>query len=173
MQTLHSLRSLLDLRAIFLGRSPSRWPTRSMQAASKWETLYALPNPLRPSLAWLGLRADAVARLIGTGPESGAVPRGRQHQRAIRFWASLVGEALPDRVCRTSFVPQTATGDLPSLCCGARRADHQLLPACLRVGMAACLPARMAACQRGSLHGRSPARMSARQAARRLSWPRG
>lgn len=49
MQTLH-LR-FRDLRAIFLGLRPSRWPTPSMPRASTWETASPLPNPLRPTLA--------------------------------------------------------------------------------------------------------------------------
>ncbi len=49
MQTLH-LR-LRDLRAILLGRHPSRWPTPSMPDASTWETAPPLPNPLRPTSA--------------------------------------------------------------------------------------------------------------------------
>lgn len=49
MQTLH-LR-FRDLRAIFLGRNPSRWPTPSMQVASTWETASPLPNPQGPTSA--------------------------------------------------------------------------------------------------------------------------
>ena len=137
MQTLH-LR-FRDLRAILLGVPPSRWPTPSMRAASTWKGARPLPNLPKPSLARLGSRPAILAVLIGTGPESGAVPRGRQRQRAIRFRLSRERDRLPDRVCRALLVRQTAvhSGDGP-----ARHRQHDRPP----VGVAACLPVSAAAC---------------------------
>ncbi len=172
MQTLH-LR-FRDLRAILLGVPPSRWPTPSMRRASTWKS--ALPLPClgsarsaakrspgafpgscltlpKPTCA-VGSRPAVPVALIGTGPESGAVPRGRQRQRAIRFRASLVGDALPDRVCRAVLVRQTVAhpGDGP-----VRHRQHDRPP----VGMAACLPVCAVACLHGGSAGRMPICMSA------------
>lgn len=143
MQTLR-LR-LRDLRAVSSGAWPPAdgVPIPALVAPDQ-ERRPALPNPPRPTCA-VGLRSAGAAHLTGTDPESGAVPRGHQRQRAIRVRLPLVGGILPDLVCRAGLVRQTAADDLPSLRCGARRADHQLLPACLRVGMAACLPVRVSA----------------------------
>ena len=151
MQTLH-LR-FRDLRAILLGVPPSRWPTPSMRAASTWKGALPLPNLPKPTCA-VGLRPAVTAALIGTGPESGAVPRGRQRQRAIRFRASLVGDALPDRVCRAVLVRQTVAhpGDGP-----ARHRQHDRPP----VGVAACRPVCAVACLPGWSAGCMPICMSA------------
>ena len=151
MQTLH-LR-FRDLRAILLGVPPSRWPTPSMRDASTWKGTLPLPNLPKPTCA-LGLRpADAVT-LIGTGPKSGAVPRGRQRQRAIRFRASLVGDALPYRVCRALLVRQTAAhpGDVPT-----HAWQHDRSP----VGVAECLPVCAVACLPGWSACHMPICMSA------------
>ena len=140
MQTFH-LR-FQDLRAILLGVPPSRWPTPSMRGASTWKGAPLLPNLPKPSLARLGSRPAVPAALIGTGPESGAVLRGRQRQRAIRFRASRIGNALPDRVCRALLVRQTTAhpDDRP-----ARHWQHDRPP----VGVAACLPVCAVACLPG------------------------
>ena len=106
MQTLHSLRSLRDLRAVSPEAAPPADGVPVRCGASAWKGALPLPNLPRPSCA-LGWRAAAPATRMGTGPGSGAVPRGRQRQRAIRFRASRVGDALPDRVCRAALVRQT------------------------------------------------------------------
>ena len=151
MQTLH-LR-FRDLRAILLGVPPSRWPTPSMRGASTWKGALPLPNLPKPTCA-VGLRPAVPVALIGTGPESGAVPRGRQRQRVIRFRASPVGDALPDRVCRALLVRQTAAhlGDVP-----AHAWQHDRSP----VGVAACLHVCAVACLPGCPAGCMPICMSA------------
>ena len=138
MQTLHRLRRFRDLRAV----SPGAWPPADgvpvRCGASEWKGALPLPNLPKPSLARLGLRpADAVA-LAGSVPESGAVPRGRQRQRAIRFRLSQEWDRLPDRVCRTLLVRQTVAhlGYGP-----ARHWQHGRSP----VGVAVCLPVCAAA----------------------------
>jgi len=151
MQTLH-LR-FRDLRAILLGVPPSRWPTPSMRRASTWKGALPLPNLPKPTCA-VGLRPAVPVALIGTGPESGAVPRGRQRQRAIRFRGSPVGDPLPDRVCRAVLVRQTAAhpGDVP-----AHARQHDRPP----VGVAACLPVCAVACLPRWSAGRMPICISA------------
>ena len=151
MQTLH-LR-FRDLRAIFLGVPPSRWPTPSMRGASTWKGAPPLPNLPKPTCA-VGLRPAAAAALIGTGPESGAVPRGRPCQRSIRLRLSRERDCLPDRVCRAALVWQTVAhpGDGP-----AHHWQHGRPP----VGMAACLPVCALASLLGWPAGRMPVCMSA------------
>ena len=151
MQTLH-LR-FRDLRAILLGVPPSRWPTPSMRRASTWKGALPLPNLPKPTCA-VGLRPAVPVALIGTGPESGAVPRGRPCQRAIRFRLSRERDSLPDRVCQTSAARQTVAhpGDGP-----ARHRLHDRPP----VGMAACLPVCAAACSLGWSPDSLPVCMSA------------
>ena len=116
MQTLHRLRRFRDLRAVSSGAWPPAdgVPSPALVAPDQ-EERPAFPNPSRPTCA-VGLRPTVYVALIGTGPESGAVPRVRQGQRAIRFRASLVGDALPDRVCRALLVRQTVahSGDGPA-----------------------------------------------------------
>ena len=95
MQTLHLW--FRDLRAISLGQSPSRWQTRSMRHASKWETASPLPNPLRPTCA-VGSR-PAMRPPVGIPcPVAGARVPGVPRLRAAR----IVGPdgADPCRVCR-------------------------------------------------------------------------
>ena len=152
MQTLH-LR-FRDLRAILLGVPPSRWPTPSMRGASTWKGVLPLPNLPKPSLARLGSRPAVPVALIGTGPESGAVPQGRPCQRAIRFRLSRERDRLPDRVCRALLVRQTVahSGDGP-----ARHGQHDRPP----VGMAVCLPVCAVACLPGGSADRMPICMSA------------
>jgi len=154
MQTLH-LR-FRDLRAILLGVPPSRWPTPSMQGASTWKGALPLPNLPKPTFA-VGLRPAAPVALIGTGPESGAVPRGRQYQQAIRFRLSRERDRRPDRVCRAVLVRQTLAHP------GDGRAHHWQhdrppvgVAACLPLCAVACLPGwladRLAVCMSASLH---------------------
>ena len=111
MQTLHRLRRFRDLRAILLGVPPSRWPTPSMRRASIWNGAPPLPNLPKPSLTRLGSRPAAAVALIGTGPGSGAVPRGRPCQRGALasgwFRLSQERDRLPDPVCRALLVRQT------------------------------------------------------------------
>ena len=154
MQTLH-LR-FRDLRAILLGVPPSRWPTPSMRGASTWKGALPLPNLPKPTCA-VGLRPAVPVALIGTGPESGAVPRGRPCQRAIRFRLSRERDRLPDRVCRALLVRQTVAhpGDGR-----AHRWQHDRPPvggtACLPVCATAYLPGwsadRLAVCLPACLH---------------------
>ena len=104
MQTLH-LR-FRDLRAISLGQGPSRWQTRSMQSASKWETASPLPNPLRPTCA-VGWRPasrhpDGIPCPVA-GAGSPWVPRVRAARKDSR------GPVLPCRVRRW----QTAREPVP------------------------------------------------------------
>ena len=155
MQTLHRLRRFRDLRAVSSGAWPPAdgVPSPALAAPDQKERP-AFPNPSRPSLARLGLRPAAAVALIGTGPESGAVPRGRQRQRAIRFRLSRGRDRLPDRVCRAALVWQTVAhpGDGP-----ARHRLHDRPP----VGVAACLPVCAAACSPGWSADSLPVCMSA------------
>jgi hypothetical protein len=154
MQTLHRLRRFRDLRAV----PPGAWPPADgvpspALAAPDQEERPAFPNPSRPTCA-VGLRPADPAALIGTGPESGAVPRGRQRQRAIRFHLSRERAGLPDRVCRASLVRQTVahSGDGP-----AHHWQHDRPP----VGVAACLPVCAVAHLPGWPAGRMPICMPA------------
>ena len=151
MQTLHLW--FRDLRAIILEVPPSRWRTPSLRCASTWKGAPPLPNLPKPTCA-VGLRSAASVALIGTGPESGAVPQGRQRQRAIRFRLSRERDRLPDRVCRALLVRQTVAhpGDGP-----ARHRQHDRPP----VGVAACLPVCALACLPGWPADRLPICMSA------------
>jgi len=155
MQTLHRLRRFRDLRAVSLGAWPPADGVPSpLPAATDQEARPAFPNPSWPSLARLGSRPAVFAAPFGTGPESGAVPRGHQRQRAIRFHLSRERARLPDRVCRAVLVRQTAGHP------GDGRAhvwQHDRPP----VGLAACLPACAVACLPGWLAGRLSACMSA------------
>lgn len=151
MQTLH-LR-FRDLRAILLGVPPCRWPTPSMRHASTWKGALPLPNLPKPTCA-VGLRPAVPVALIGTSPESGAVPRGRPRQRAIRLRLSRERDRLPDRICRASLVRQTAAhhGHGP-----ARLWQHDRP----LVGGTACLPVCAVACSPEWSAGRMPLCMSA------------
>ena len=133
MQTLHRLRRFRDLRAVFPGAEPPADGVPVRCGASDQEARSFLPNPPRPRLARLGLRPAVPASPLGTGPGSGAVPRGRQRQRAIRFRLSRERARLPDRDCRAGLVRESVahTGDGP-----AARWQHYCPP----VGVAACLP---------------------------------
>ena len=154
MQTLHRLRRFRDLRAISSGAWPpaDSVPSPALVAPDQ-EERPAFPNPSRPTCA-VGWRPTVSVALIGTGPESGAVPRGRPRQRAIRFRAPHFGGALPDRVCRAALVRQTVAhpGDGPAL-----RWPHDRPP----VGVAACLPVCTVACLPGWPEGSLPDCMSA------------
>jgi hypothetical protein len=163
MQTLHRLRRFLDLRAVSSGAKPPAdgVPSPAL-AASDQEVRPAFPNPSWPTFA-VGSRPAVSATLIGTGPGSGAVPRGRPCQRAIRFRLFRERDRLPDRVCRAVLVRQTLAhlGDgrahswqhdgppvgmaaCPPVCAVAclpgRQADRlaDCLPACLHVWQSAC-----------------------------------
>ena len=140
MQTLHRLRRFRDLRAVSSGAWPPAdgVPSPALVAPDQ-EARPAFPNPSWPSLARLGSRPAVPDAHIGTGPESGAVPRGRPCQRAIRFRLSRERDCLPDRVCRAALVQQTMAhpGDGPA---------HHWQHACPPVGVAACLPVCVVAC---------------------------
>ena len=139
MQTLHRLRRFRDLRAVSSGAWPPADGVPSpLPAATDQEARPAFPNPSWPTFA-VGLRPAVPAVLTGTGPGSGAVPRGRSCQRAIRFRLSRERDCLPDRVCRAALVRQTMAhpGDGP-----AYHRQH----ACPPVGVAACLPVCAVAC---------------------------
>lgn len=142
MQTLHRLRRFRDLRAV----SSGAWPPADgvpgpLPAATDQEARPAFPNPSRPTCA-VGSRPAVSVALVGTGPGSGAVPRGRPRQRAIRFRLSREWDRLPDRVCRAALVRQTLAhpGDGR-----AHRWQHDRLP----LGAAACLPVHALACSTG------------------------
>ena len=176
MQTLHRLRRFRDLRAVSSGAKPpadgvpsplpaatdqearpaflSRGFARSAAKRSTGAFPGSCLTPSRPAFA-VGLRPAAPATLAGTGPESGAVPRGRQRQRAIRFRLPRERARLPDRVCRAALVRQTShPGDGP-----AHAWQHDRPPvgvaACLPVCALTCLPGwqadRLAVCLSGSL----------------------
>lgn len=142
MQTLHRLRRFRDLRAVSPGAEPPAdgVPSPALVAPDQ-EARSAFPNPSWPTCA-VGLRLAVPASLIGTGPESGAVLRGRQCQRAIRFRLPRERARLPDRVCRAALVRQTMAhpGDCPA---------YHWQHACPPVGMAACLPDCAGACLPG------------------------
>jgi hypothetical protein len=142
MQTLHRLRRFRDLRAVSLGAWPPAdgVPSPAL-AAPDQEVRPAFPNPSWPTFA-VGSCPAVSATLIGTGPESGAVPRGRQRQRAIRFCLSRERARLPDRVCRAVLIRQTLTHP------GDGRA-HRWLHDRPPVGRAARLPERASACLPG------------------------
>ncbi len=155
MQTLHRLRRFRDLRAVSSGAwPPADGAPSPALAAPDQEERPAFPNPSRPTCA-VGLRPAAPVALIGTGPESGAVPRGRQRQRAIRFHLSRGRDRLPDRVCRALLVRQIMAhpGDGP-----AHHWQHDRPP----LGVAACLPVHAVACLAGWSADRMPVCMSAR-----------
>jgi hypothetical protein len=154
MQTLHRLRRFRDLRAVSPGAKPPADGVPVRCGASEWKCALPLPNLPKPSLTRLGSRPAVPAALVGTGPESGAVPRGRQRQRSIRFCLSRERDCLPDRVCRAALVRQAMAhpGDGP-----ARHRQHDRQP----VGMAACLPVCVVACSTGWPAGSLPACMSA------------
>lgn len=139
MQTLHRLRRFRDLRAVSSGAWPPAdgVPSPALVAPDQ-EARPAFPNPSRPTFA-VGSRPAVPDGLIGTDPESGVVPRGRQGQRAIRFRLSRERDRLPDRVCRAALVRQTVAhpGDGPA---------HARQHACPPVGLAACLPVCVVAC---------------------------
>jgi hypothetical protein len=143
MQTFHRLRRFRDLRAVSSGAKPPAdgVPSPTLVAPDQ-EARPAFPNPSWPSLARLGSRPAAPVALVGTGPGSGAVPRGCQYQRAIRFRLSRERDRLPDRVCLAALVRQT----LAHLGDGrAHRWQHDRPP----VGVAACLPERASECLPG------------------------
>jgi hypothetical protein len=167
MQTLHRLRRFRDLRAVSSGAWPPADGVPVRCAASEWEGALPLPNLPKPTFA-VGSRPAVPVVLIGTGPESGAVPRGRQAQRAIRFRLSGERDRLPDRICRAALVRQTTAhpGDGP-----ARHWQRDCPP----VGVAACLPVYAMACRTGwpagSLPVCMPACLHARQSACRCPSP--
>ena len=140
MQTLHRLRRFRDLRAVSSGAWPPAASVPVRCAASKWKGALPLPNLPKPTFA-VGSRPAVAVALIGTGPESGAVPRGRPCQRAIRFRLSRERDSLPDRVCRAALVWQTVAhpGDGPAR---HRLHDrpHSCMAACLLVCAVACSP---------------------------------
>ena len=159
MQTLHRLRRFRDLRAV----APGAWPPADgvpspALAAPDQEERPAFPNPSRPTYA-VGLRPTVPVALTASVPESGAVPRGRQRQRAIRFRLPRERDRLPDRVCRAALVRQTVAHPGDGL---ARHWQHDRPP----VGVAACLPFCAVACLPGWSDAYMPVCMSARLHAR-------
>ena len=153
MQTLHRLQRFRDLRAVSSGAMPPADGVPVRCAASEWKGALPLPNLPKPTCA-VGLRPAAPVALIGTGPESGVVPRGRPCQRAIRFRQSRERDWLPDRVCRAALVRQTVAhpGDGP-----APAWRHDRPP----IGVAACLPISLNACPTGWPADSLPVCMSA------------
>ena len=159
MQTLHRLRRFRDLRAVSSGAEPPADGVPIRCVASEWKGALPLPNLPKPSLARLGLRPAVPAPLIGTGPESGAVPRGHQCQRAIWFRLSRERDRLPDRVCSALLVRQTVAHPGDGTAC---HRQHDRPPvggtACLPVCAVACLPGwsadPMPVCMSASLHAR-------------------
>ena len=154
MQTHHRLRRFRDLRAVSPGARPPADGVPVRCGASEWKGALPLPDLSKPSLARLGSRPAVPAVLLGTGPESGAVPRGRQHKRVIRFRRSRGRDSLPDRACRALFFRQATVhpGD------GRAHAwQHDRPP----VGVAACLPVCALAYPPGWPSGRMPICMPA------------
>lgn len=163
MQTLHRLRRFRDLRAVSPEAAPPAdgVPSPALVAPDQ-EARPAFPNPSWPTFA-VGSRPAVPAALAGTGPESGAVQRGRHCQRAIRFRLSRERDRLPDRVCRAGLVRQTAS---MSACRAGCMSDWRQRPspgrqpvcmaACLPVCAVACLPGwqadRLAVCSSACLH---------------------
>jgi hypothetical protein len=141
MQTLHRLRRFRDLRAV----SPGAWPPADgvpvRCGASEWKGALPLPNHPKPTFA-IGSRPAVPVTLLGAGPESGAVLRGCQRQRAIRFRRSRGRDRLPDRVCRAVLVRQTVANPGDG---SAHARQHDRPP----VGVAACLPVCALACLTG------------------------
>jgi hypothetical protein len=162
MQTLHRLRRFRDLRAVSSGAMPPADGVPSpAPVAPDQEGRPAFPNPSWPTFA-VGLRPAVPATLAGTGPESGAVPRGCPCQRAIRFRLFRERDSLPDRVYRALLVRQTLADPGDGR---AHHGQHDRPPA----GVAACLPERAVACLPGWQADRlavcMPARLHAWQSA--------
>jgi len=142
MQTLHRLRRFRDLRAVSSGAWPPADGVPSpSHGATDQEARPAFPNPSWPTFA-VGSRPAVTAALIGTDPESGAVPRGRLCQWAIRCHLSRERASLPDRVCRAVLVRQTLAHPRDGR---AHHWQHDRPP----VGAAACLPVSAVACLPG------------------------
>lgn len=154
MQTLHHLRRFRDLRAVSSGVWPPADGVPVRCHASEWKGALPLPYLPKPSLARLGSRPAVPAALVGTGPGSGAVQRGRPCHRAIRFRLSRERVSLPDRICRAALARQTTAhpGDCP-----ARHRQHDCPP----VGAATCLPVCAMACLPGWSADSLPVCMSA------------
>jgi hypothetical protein len=162
MQTLHRLRRFRDLRAVSPGAKPPADGVPSpSHGATDQEARPAFPNPSWPTFA-VGLRLAAPVALIGTGPESGEVPRGRQRQRAIRFCLSRERDGLPDRICRAALDRQTLANP------GVGRAHHwqhgrppvgvaACLPVCARARWTGCQADRLVVCLHACLHVWQPA----------------
>jgi hypothetical protein len=108
MQTLH-LR-FRALRAISSGETPSRWPTPSMQGASKWETASPLPNPLRPTCA-VGCRPAPRHPDGILCPVAGAGLPGVPRLRAARKNSRV--PVIPYRFCRWQTARQQSPDPAP------------------------------------------------------------
>ena len=141
MQTLHRLRRFRDLRAVSSGARPPADGVPVRCAASEWEGALPLPNLPKPTFA-VGSRPAVPVVLIGTGPESGAVPRRGSCQRAIHFRLSRERARLPDPVCRAVLVRQTLAHPADG---HAHSWQHDRPPVCI----AACLPVCGVACLLG------------------------
>lgn len=109
MQTLH-LR-FRDLRTISLGQSPSRWQTRSMRRASKWETASPLPNPLRPTCA-VGSRPAMSRQRLARCPTVGAGLPLASPLREVRVGANA-HPGKPDGADTNRVCPRQTASDLP------------------------------------------------------------
>jgi len=111
MQTLHSLCSFRDLRAVSPGQGPRRRrPPPMPRCALEWETAPPLPNPLRPTCA-VGLRTGLTRRQSDQGilwmPGLLAILSAR----SLRNGGPC--GPVPKRVCRAVLVRQTALSGSP------------------------------------------------------------
>ena len=149
MQTLHRLRRFRDLRAVSPGARPPADGAPSpalVPPDQEARPAFLSRGSARSAASWptfaVGSRPAVPVAHVGTGPGSGAVPRGRPCQRAIRFRRSRERDRLPGRVCRAALVRQTLahSGDGR-----AHARQHDRPP----VGMAACLPVCAVACLPG------------------------
>ena len=122
MQTLlFAFGTFRALRAISLGQSPSRWQAPSLRAASKWETVSPLPNPLRPTCA-VGSRPAMRPRVGLPCPVTGAGLPGVPRLRAARI-VGPVG-ADPCRVCRWQTACDPVSHPAPQMA-GDGSPDHR------------------------------------------------
>lgn len=167
MQTSAHLRFGSTLRAVSPGAMPPADGVPVRCGASGWKGALPLPNLPKPTCA-VGLRPAAPVALIGTGPGSGAVPRGRPCQRGIWFRLAREWAGLPDPVCRAArdlqivSLPACRVGCLSDQLHGplrGRRPDGQ--SACLPFDVEACRTGRHAAYLPGCLSARAPVRQSA------------
>lgn len=106
MQTLQSLRSFRDLRAVSPGQNPRRRRPHPMRrCALEWKGVSPLPNLPRPT-SEVGLRPGLMRRQDDR--DTSAVPGllAAVSARALRNRGSC--DPVPERVCRAAPVRQTA-----------------------------------------------------------------